>query len=119
MCPPPDRSPPPRPAPDSPSAAPAPTACVLHGVRQLRLEGQGRIVLHLHGSGHVSLRRGRFDDFCFEGEGRPKHLSAEHVHLDHAEGRLTVEGTELVLDFHGGRADVEFLGHFRRDGRPA
>lgn len=69
-------------------------------------------MLHLFGTGHVSLRRGRLDDFCFEGRGLPKHLSAEEVQLDGATGVLTLEGTELVLEFVGGTANADIQGEF-------
>lgn len=85
---------------------------VLSGVRTLRVEGRGRIVLHLAGTGRVTVRRARLDDFCFEGRGIPKHLSAEEVHLDRVEGVLTLEGTDLRVTFRGGRADAELDGRF-------
>lgn len=93
-------------------AAPGPNEQTLRGVRSLRVHGKGRIVMHLSGTGRVNLRRGRFDDFCFEGRGLPKHLSAEQVHLDAVEGVLTLEGTELCVEFSGGRADIHLTGRF-------
>ncbi len=91
----------------------------LAGIHRLRVQGQGRIVLHLKGTGRVNLRRGRYDDFCFEGRGIPKYLSAEQVHLDRVEGTLTLEGMELSLEFRGGRADAEIVGTFEVDERAA
>lgn len=88
-------------------------------VRSLRVSGRGRIVMHLKGTGRVNVRRGRFDDFCFEGRGLPKHLSAQQVHLDKVEGTMTLEGMELSLEFRGGRADIELEGRFEVDERAA
>ena len=110
------------PPPDAPNrleTSRATPSRILHGVRSLRVSGRGRIVLHLNGTGRVSVRRGRFDDFCFEGRGLPKHLSAEQVHLDQVEGTLTLEGMELTLEFRGGRADAELVGRFEVDERAA
>lgn len=91
----------------------------LSSVRSLRVSGRGRIVMRLNGTGRVTVRRGRFDDFCFEGRGVPKHLSAEQVHLDKVEGTLTLEGMELQLEFRGGRADAMLTGRFEIDDRAA
>ncbi len=87
----------------------------LRGVRSLRLTGRGRIVIHLCGSGRVTLQRGRVDDFSFEGRGLPKHVSAEQVHLDRADGVLTLEGNSLRLEFSGGTVDAEIAGSFEID----
>jgi hypothetical protein len=81
-------------------------------VRRLHVRGRGRIVVELHGTGRVNLSRGRFDDFCFEGRGLPRHVSSQRVHLDRADGRLVLEGDQLELEFHGGTADVELTGVF-------
>ncbi|MDF1702538.1 MAG: hypothetical protein P1V36_15410, partial [Planctomycetota bacterium] len=88
-------------------------------VRALRIEGSGRIVLRLRGTGRVVLQRGRFDDFSFEGRGIPKHVSALRVHLDGVEGLLTLEGTELSLEFSGGTAEAEYEGTFEVKARAA
>ena len=91
----------------------------MRDVRHLRVAGRGRIVLRLKGSGRVNLTRGRFDDFCFEGRGTPKFLSADQVHLDAVEGTLTLEGTELTLEFRGGRMDADLEGRFEVEQRAA
>ena len=90
----------------------APQSRRLRGVRSLRVRGSGRIVLDLTGTGRVTLQRGRFDDFCFEGRGVPKYVSADCVHLDRAVGRIVLEGDQVSLTFRGGVADVELLGLF-------
>jgi hypothetical protein len=90
----------------------------MSGVHSLHLRGRGRVVVHLHGSGHVTLKRGRFDDFCFEGRGLPRHVSADCVRLAGATGTLVVEGDSLDLLFEGGHADVEYAGVFDLD-RPS
>ncbi len=89
-----------------------PSARRYDGIAVLRLKGRGRVVVDLLGSGLVTLRRGRLDDVSFEGQGVPRYLSSDCVHISTARGRLVLEGEELELEFRGGTINASLLGEF-------
>ena len=83
----------------------------------LRVRGQGRVEIELAGTGQLSMIRGRYDDFCFEGRGLPRHLSGTCVHLRSAEGRVILEGEDLELEFFGGVCSALLVGTFQVEVR--
>ncbi len=83
----------------------------------LRVRGQGRVEVELSGSGQLSMIRGRYDDFCFEGRGLPRHLSGTCVHLRAAQGRVILEGEDLELEFFGGVCSALLVGTFEVEER--
>ena len=83
----------------------------------LRIRGRGRIEVELRGSGQLTMIRGRYDDFCFEGKGLPRHLSATCVHLRAAHGRVILEGEDLELEFFGGTCSALLVGTFEVETR--
>ena len=85
----------------------------------LRIRGRGRIEVELRGSGQLTMIRGRYDDFCFEGKGLPRHLSATCVHLRAAHGRVILEGEDLELEFFGGTCSALLVGTFEVETRGA
>ncbi len=108
-------SPSPEPSPEpsrEPSRERTPSARRYDGIAVLRLRGRGRVVIDLKGSGLLTLRRGRFDDVSFEGQGVPRYLSADCVHISAARGRLVLEGEELELEFRGGTINASLTGEF-------
>lgn len=85
----------------------------------LRVRGRGRIEVELRGSGQLTMIRGRYDDFCFEGKGLPRHLSATCVHLRAAHGRVILEGEDLEMEFFGGTCSALLVGTFQVETRAA
>ncbi|MDJ0522241.1 MAG: hypothetical protein QNJ90_09225 [Planctomycetota bacterium] len=83
----------------------------------LRARGRGRIEVELKGTGQLTMIRGRYDDFCFEGKGLPRHLSATCVHLRAAHGRVILEGEDLELEFFGGTCTALLVGTFQVETR--
>ncbi len=91
----------------------------LKTIRFLNLKGSGQIVLHLNGTGRMKVRRGRSDEFRFEGRGLPRHISSEVILLDRATGKVYVRGMTIAVEFGGGNAEIEVNGVFEgEDGHP-
>ena len=95
---------------DEPQKAPK-----LERIRCVQIKGSGALLLVLNGTGHIRVRRGRGDDFQFEGRGTPRFLSGECILLNGADGRLEIRGLQLELEFKGGSAEIALEGEFQCD----
>jgi hypothetical protein len=84
----------------------------LERVRCVKVRGSGEIVLVLNGTGRITVRRGRHDEFRFEGQGTPRFLSGECILMAGADGRLEVRGLQLEVEFCGGTAEIGLEGEF-------
>jgi hypothetical protein len=104
--------------PSSPDSAPVERRKI-HAAHFLRVHGRGRAEIELKGTGQLTMLRGRYDDFCFEGRGLPRHLSATCVHLRGASGRVILEGEEIELEFFGGICSALLVGTFEVETRSA
>ena len=101
---------------NSPEPAPVERRKIL-AAHFLRVHGRGRAEIELKGTGQLTMLRGRYDDFCFEGRGLPRHLSATCVHLRGATGRVILEGEEIELEFFGGICAALLVGTFEVETR--
>ncbi|MDJ0976442.1 MAG: hypothetical protein QNJ98_18430, partial [Planctomycetota bacterium] len=84
----------------------------LSGRGRVRLTGSGQIVIRLEGRGHATIRRGPNDTARFSGDGCLRHLASDRLQIAGAHGHLLIEGSDLVIEFHGGPVQAAVLGRF-------